>query len=191
MNLVSFSFGELGLSPNTAMVLILLMLIGSLINIPLTRHRVAQARPDSLRSLFSPPPTLYSGVAVNLGGAVIPLCLSIYLGTIMPSLWQVLVATGVMALVTRATARFIPGRGIVVPMFIPPILSALLAMLLAKEFAAPVAYVAGTMGTLIGADILNLHRIRRFEGMVSIGGAGLFDGIFLVGIVAVFLTALV
>ena len=47
------------------------------------------------------------------------------------------------------------------------------------------------MGVLIGADLLNLHRIRRFQGMISIGGAGLFDGIFLVGIVAVFLTALV
>ena len=191
LNLLSFSFGELGLSPDTALVLILLMLIGSLINIPLTRQRVVQTRPTSFRGMFGPQPSHYTGVAVNVGGAIIPLCLSLYLGSIMPSLWQVLVATGVMALVTRATSRIIPGRGVVVPMFIPPILSALLAIFLAREFAAPVAYVAGTMGVLIGADLLNLHRIRRFQGTISIGGAGLFDGIFLVGIVAVFLTALV
>ena len=159
LNLLSFSFGELGLSPDTALLLIAVMLIGSLINIPLTRHRVAQVRPSGFRGLFGPQPRVYTGVAVNLGGAIVPLCLSLYLGTIMPSLWQVFVATAVMALVTRATARLIPGRGIVVPMFIPPILSALLAVFLAREFAAPVAYIAGTMGTLIGADILtNRHR---------------------------------
>ena len=106
-------------------------------------------------------------------------------------MWQVGIATAIMAVVAKLSARIIPGRGIVMPMFIPPILSALVAVLLAREFAAPVAYIAGTLGTLIGADLLNLNRIQRFPGIVSIGGAGLFDGIFLVGIVAVFLTALV
>jgi len=85
----------------------------------------------------------------------------------------------------------VPGRGIVLPMFVPPLLSALLAVLLARDFAAPCAYITGTLGTLVGADLLTLHRLKGFPGMVSIGGAGVFDGIFLVGIVAVFLTALV
>ncbi len=191
LNLITFSFGELGLSASSAMTLILLMLVGSLINIPLSRKRVTYVRPTSVRGVFSPPVTEYAGVALNVGGAVIPVCLSLYLLTVMPSLWQVGVATGTMAVVARLSARIIPGRGIVMPMFVPPILSALLAILLAREFAAPVAYVAGTIGTLIGADLLNLPRIHRFQGVVSIGGAGLFDGIFLVGIVAVFLTALV
>ena len=102
-----------------------------------------------------------------------------------------LVVLLVMAAVARAIARPIPGRGIVLPMFVPPILSALLAILLAREFAAPCAYIAGTAGTLIGADILNLRRLKDYAGIVSIGGAGVFDGIFLVGVVAVFLTALV
>jgi uncharacterized membrane protein len=167
------------------------MLIGSLINIPLTRKRVSYARPTSVRGVFSPPVTEYSGVALNVGGALVPLCLSLYLLTVVPSMWQVGAATGIMAIVAKLSARVIPGRGIVLPMFIPPILSALVAVLLAREFAAPVAYIAGTLGTLIGADLLNLHRVQRLPGVISIGGAGLFDGIFLVGIVAVFLTALV
>lgn len=191
LNLLTFSFAELGLSASSAMALILVMLVGSLINIPLTRKRVSYARPTSVRGVFSPPMTEYSGVALNVGGALVPLCLSLYLLTVVPSMWEVGVATAVMAVVAKLSARVIPGRGIVLPMFIPPILSALVAIVLAREFAAPVAYIAGTLGTLIGADLLNLNRIQRFPGMVSIGGAGLFDGIFLVGIVAVFLTALV
>jgi len=79
----------------------------------------------------------------------------------------------------------------VVPVFVPPVLSALLAIVLAPGFAAPCAYIAGTVGTLVGADLLNLHRMKGFGGVVSIGGAGVFDGVFLVGIVAVLLTALV
>jgi len=191
LNLLSFSFGELGLSPSAAIAVIVAMLIGSLVNIPLTRRRIAYERPTGIRGLFSSPQARYSGVAVNLGGAIIPICLCTYLATIVPSLWQVGIATAIMAIVSKALARPVAGTGIVLPMFVPPILSALLAVLLARDFAAPCAYIAGTMGVLIGADLLNLHRIRRFQGMVSIGGAGLFDGIFLVGIVAVFLTALV
>ncbi len=191
LNLLSFSFGELGLSPSAAIAVIALMLIGSLVNIPLSRRRVVYERPSGFRGLFSGPQTGYSGVAINLGGAIIPICLCAHLATIVPSLWEIGMATAIMAVVAKAIARPVPGRGIVLPMFVPPILSALLAILLAREFAAPCAYIAGTMGVLIGADLLNLQKIRRFEGMVSIGGAGLFDGIFLVGIVAVFLTALV
>jgi uncharacterized membrane protein len=54
---------------------------------------------------------------------------------------------------------------------------------------APTAYVAGTLGTLIGADLLNLHKIKHLNApVVSIGGAGTFDGIFLTGILAVLLS---
>ena len=48
------------------------------------------------------------------------------------------------------------------------------------------------MGTLIGADIMNLGKIQGLGAPVaSIGGAGTFDGVFLVGIVAVLLAALI
>jgi uncharacterized membrane protein len=44
------------------------------------------------------------------------------------------------------------------------------------------------VGTLVGADLLNLGRLRGVGAPVaSIGGAGTFDGIFVTGIVAVLL----
>ncbi len=190
LNIATFSFSKLGLSPSTAGVIIMAMLVGSMINIPLTRHRIRYSIPSTMRGFFAPPPPEYSGVAINLGGAIIPLCLCGYLATIVPSLWQVGVATVVMAGASKLLARVVPGRGIVLPVFVPPVLSALLAVLLAPGFAAPCAYIAGTVGTLVGADLLNLPRLKRSVGMLSIGGAGVFDGIFLVGIVAVLLTAL-
>ena len=58
--------------------------------------------------------------------------------------------------------------------------------------AAPLAYIAGSLGTLIGADLLNLGKVRGLGAPVaSIGGAGTFDGVFLVGIVAVLLASLI
>ena len=54
--------------------------------------------------------------------------------------------------------------------------------------AVIIAYVSGTLGTLIGADLLNLHHIAELGApMASIGGAGTFDGIFLTGIIAALL----
>jgi len=74
------------------------------------------------------------------------------------------------------------------PVWIPPLLSVGLALLLSYDNAAPVAYISGAMGTLIGADLLNFRHFRRLGGHVlSIGGAGVFDGIFLVGIAAALL----
>jgi uncharacterized membrane protein len=44
------------------------------------------------------------------------------------------------------------------------------------------------MGTLIGADILRISQIKKLGvPFLSIGGAGVFDGIYLVGIVSVLL----
>jgi uncharacterized membrane protein len=61
-------------------------------------------------------------------------------------------------------------------------------LLIAPENSAPLAYICGTMGVLLGADLLRLNDIRKIGTPVaSIGGAGTFDGIFLTGIVAVLL----
>jgi uncharacterized membrane protein len=95
-----------------------------------------------------------------------------------------------MTVTSKLLARVTPGVGIRLPLFIPPILAAVFALILAPSFAAPCAYISGTMGTLIGADLLNLRKMRKLGGMASIGGAGVFDGIFLVGVVSVLLTAL-
>jgi uncharacterized membrane protein len=85
----------------------------------------------------------------------------------------------------------VPGVGIAVPVFVPPVATALVALLLARENAAALAYVSGSLGTLIGADLLNLDAVRGLGAPVaSIGGAGTFDGIFLTGIMAVLLAGI-
>ena len=96
-----------------------------------------------------------------------------------------------MSAVCFALARPVKGVGITLPALIPPLIAALLAYLLVPDpiGRTAVAYTSGVLGTLIGADILNLPRIHRLGAhVVSIGGAGVFDGIFLVGILAAILT---
>ena len=86
-------------------------------------------------------------------------------------------------------AQPIRGVGISVPMFIPPLVAAVSAMVLSWRQAPPLAYIAGSMGTLIGADLLNLGKIQGLGAPIaSIGGAGTYDGIFLTGIIAVLLS---
>ena len=88
-------------------------------------------------------------------------------------------------------ARPVQGLGITVPTVVPPLIAAGVALLLSWQHAAPLAYIAGTLGTLLGADILNLGKIEGLGAPVaSIGGAGTFDGVFLTGILAVLLAGI-
>ena len=90
-----------------------------------------------------------------------------------------------------AVARPVPGIGIVTPSLIPPLCAALTALWLGGHAVAAVAYVAGTFGTLVGADLLNMPRVRSLQApVVSVGGAGTFDGVFLTGLAAVLLASL-
>jgi uncharacterized membrane protein len=130
-------------------------------------------------------------LAVNVGGAVIPTAMSTYL-VLRYQLWlRAAIAVIVVALVIHAMATPVRGVGIAVPVFAPVVVTAILAFLLSREYAAPLAYIGGSMGTLIGADLMNLERINGLGAPVaSIGGAGTFDGIFLTGILAVLLAGL-
>ena len=143
-------------------------------------------------------------LAVNLGGCIIPLVISAHLllrG--QASLGKALTGMTVVAAVTYYAAEAIPGEGIVLPFWLPPLLAAVLGLVLAKGYrrSPPLAYISGTLGTLLGADIislltpgilpalspLDLHAEKPL--VLSIGGAGVFDGIFLTGIIAVLLAA--
>src|SRR5262249_11085732 len=129
--------------------------------------------------------------AVTCGGAVIPTVVSFYL---LPRqrLWiKGALATAVVAAVCHWLAQPIPGMGIALPIFVPAIVAAVVALLLSYRDAAPLAYISGSLGTLMGADLLNLDKLSGLGAPVaSIGGAGTFDGIFVTGIVAVLLASL-
>lgn len=85
----------------------------------------------------------------------------------------------------------VPGLGIAEPALVPPLVTAGVALLLSRKYAPLLAYVGGSLGTLIGADLLNIDKIQGLGAPVaSIGGAGTFDGIFLTAIVAVLLASI-
>ena len=117
--------------------------------------------------------------------------MSVYLlvrsGSWLDGLLTVLIVATVVHLFAVPVRRV----GIVVPMTVPPLTAAAAALLFGSHAdAAALAYVGGTLGTLIGADLSNLRSVRRMEApLVSIGGGGTFDGIFVSGILAILLAA--
>ncbi len=195
LGVFTLALEKLGLSPHSAMLLLICMLLGSGINLPLFRidaEAPTQETRQLLRGLYLGRLPPFSGktlIAVNVGGAVIPVSFSLYLFLTNPlPLPQVLLAILVVSAISLAASRPIPGLGIGMPIFLAPVSAALTALLIAPEHSAPLAYICGTFGVLIGADLLRMKDIGRIGTPVaSIGGAGTFDGIFLTGIVAVLL----
>lgn len=191
----TMALDKLGLSTHSAMLLLACTLMGSAINLPLfsiTAEQPTEEARQTFRGLMFGRPLPFTGktiIAVNVGGALIPVSFSVYLITTNPlPLSQVIAAVAIVALCCRIFSRPIPGLGIGIPVFIAPITAALTALLLTPANSAPMAYICGTLGVLIGADLLRLHDIRKLGTPVaSIGGAGTFDGIFFTGIVAVLL----
>lgn len=188
-NVIAISFTKLGLTPTQTFFMFLAIIVGGYINIPVSRRKVVvKGRRGMMPSPFFyyPPRVAEQVIFVNVGGAVIPVALSLYFLPQAP-LAPTIIATLLIILLSKLIARPVPGVGIAMPVFIPPVTSALLALLLADRNPAAVAFISGVLGTLIGADLLNLGRIREIGLTVSIGGAGVFDGIFLVGIMAALL----
>ncbi len=195
--IITIALAKLGISPDLLFLILLSSMLGSIINIPIKRIKVTDLSPSTVDIIsffgmrYRPPRIVYERemiVAVNVGGAVIPTILSLYLLLQSPIPLKTLIATAIVTIVVHKLARPIPGVGIATPMLIPPLVAALTAILIAPEWSPPTAYISGTMGTLIGADILNLRKLGEIKApVVSIGGAGTFDGIFLTGIIAVLL----
>jgi uncharacterized membrane protein len=195
IGVLTLAFAKIGINPQYMFALLFFTLVGSGVNIPIKRIKEEKLCDEEhvrfygmryrVPSFRDPCTTV---LAVNLGGAVIPVLISLYVLAKCPVPIQALLATGIMVVVMNKLARPVKGIGIGVPVLTPPLIAAMLGLLLAPGNAPPVAYVAGTMGTLIGADLLNLKKIAGLGAPVaSIGGAGTFDGIFLAGIIAVLL----
>ena len=204
LGLASTAFMKLGFSWGFALILLLASLLGSGINIPLMR--LESGTPfvkDSCIQIFGVTycipavETIKEStiVAVNLGGAIVPILISLYLIYKFPgSLSYSVAAIFLISILMYKVARPVKGVGIVTPALLPPIIAAIVAFVMtitfspAHDYRFIIAYVGGTLGTLIGADIMNINKVRELGAPIaSIGGAGTFDGIFLVGILAVLL----
>ena len=198
LRILRYAYMRLGVGPGVALLLLFGSLIGSYFNIPIAVLPGPPVRSGQIVDYFGmryvvPMVVSWPGtvLAVNVGGAVIPTIMSIYL-VIRYQLWlRAALATAVIALVIHSMATPVPGIGIAVPVFAPVLATAILAFILSREYAPPLAYIGGSMGTLIGADLLNLDKLAGLGAPVaSIGGAGTFDGIFLTGILAVLLAGI-
>ncbi|OAF02212.1 hypothetical protein AYJ54_27855 [Bradyrhizobium centrolobii] len=198
LRILRYAYMRLGVGPGVALLLLFGSLVGSYFNIPITVLPAKVVRSGEIVDFFGmryvvPLVTQWPGtvLAVNVGGAVIPTLMSTYL-VLRYQLWlKATIATIAIATIMHMTATPVPGVGIAVPVFAPVVATAILAFLLSRDYAAPLAYIGGSMGTLIGADLLNLDKVGGLGAPVaSIGGAGTFDGIFLTGILAVLLAGL-
>jgi uncharacterized membrane protein len=198
LRILRYAYMRLGIGPGAALLLLFGSLIGSYFNIPITILPGSPVRSGEIVDFYGmryvvPLVTSWPGtvLAVNVGGAVIPTLMSTYL-VLRYQLWfKATLATAAIAFVIHSMATPVPGVGIAVPIFLPVVTTAIIAFILSREYAAPLAYIGGSMGTLIGADLLNLDKISGLGAPVaSIGGAGTFDGIFLTGILAVLLAGI-
>lgn len=192
---------ELGIAPRVATLLVIGIFVGSLFNVPVWRRgpRVITYSPTDFlglgrRALRLLEPGGQQVIALNVGGCVIPSLIVLYelsrllqAGGTLPLYAGIAIALNVV--VCYLMARPVAGLGILLPALVPGCLAALVALLLAGGHAPPVAFCAGVLGPLIGADLLHLRDLgRRGTGMMSIGGAGTFDGIVISGFLAAMLS---
>lgn len=138
-------------------------------------------------------------LGINTGGAIIPAIISIYLYFKKNlSIKNVLIGTAIVTIVTFLVSNPVPSKGIVstFPYWLLPCVAACLAsiILLRKNFSkgASLTYISATFGVIIGADFLHLPKLLSYTPgkigtMATIGGAVLFDLIFITGILAVVL----
>jgi uncharacterized membrane protein len=196
LGVIGAAFTKLGFSWIAAIAVVLLMLFGSYVNIPVytIKRDMIRVSPDTTSVYgadppWSPAPVWDTLISINLGGAILPVCISLYL------LYQAVLITGtsllvpvgagivLVALITFVATRPVPGVGLRVPLIIPALAALLMGMLLFGGAGIPatvLAFVSGTTGTLLGGNIAQLHRIKDLEVPdMSIGGAGTFGAIFI------------
>ena len=199
LRLLRYASETMGIKESSLILILGLSLLGSYINIPiayLPAHRIITTGEINFFGMtYVIPMVRETGatvLAINVGGAVIPILLSIYL-LLKHNLYVLgAIGTAFVAAVCHFLARPVPGFGIALPIFVPASATAIIAMALSRRRAAPLAYISGSFGTLIGADLLNLGAVRSLGAPVaSIGGAGTFDGIFVTGLLALLYAGLV
>jgi len=198
IGVLTYAYHRLGIDRRWAYGLLVGSIVGALVNVPVARFPARIDVTDVVVSFFGVrylvPEVVRTGetvLAINVGGALIPTGLAVYLIVHAGLGWSAVGAVAIVGVVVNRIARPVRGVGIVVPTLVPPVVAVAAAALIGGGSEAALAYVGGTLGTLLGADVAKLRRIRGWGApLVSIGGAGTFDGIFLTGVIAVLLAGL-
>ncbi|MBL1258036.1 DUF1614 domain-containing protein [Methylocystis sp. Sn-Cys] len=199
LRILKYAYMQLGVSSGTAVFLLLASLLGSYINIPVAtlgsepiidaREVVYYGVPYVVPRFVEEPQVI---LAVNVGGAVIPTVLSIFLLS-RNAIWiRGALAVACVAAISYALAEPVRGVGIALPIFVAPLAATIIAAIISWRHLAPLAYASGSLGVLVGADLLNFDKLAGLgTPVLSIGGAGTFDGIFLTGVLSVLLASLI
>lgn len=198
IDVVEIAVAKLGFSPNTAFLLLVLVIVTSTINIPIYRLEAPVQLAEEFAALWLkefwgiPLRQVQRStvVALNVGGGLIPVVLALYQFS-QGNAVAILLVTAIVTVVSYFAAQVVPGIGIQINPLLAPLSAAVSAMLIASPHAhaAPVAFAGGVLGTLIGADLLHLKDIQAMSsGVLSLGGAGVFDGIALCGLFALLLS---
>lgn len=199
----SYAFIQIGIPMWLAYLIVPGSLVGSLVNVPLYTIKTETSPFIEAPYLhewgfsfqvFHRTPPREMKISINLGGAIIPLVVSAYLVLVnFISLVPILFATTGVTIVVNRIAKIEPNMGIVTPALLPPLAAVMATLAVGLIFPGitnlyAIAYISGTLGTLIGADFLNLGELSQLKtDVASIGGAGTWDGVFLTGILAVVL----
>lgn len=191
-----------GVDSDKSLLLLGMIVFGSLINIPLYERKGIELiqRYEIFGFIYSIRTKKKLVVAINIGGCVLPIILSMKLLLDIYDLISPLFLIGALffsALIIYGFAKPVVGVGIVIPMLIPPVIATIASYTAIILSEAPIillpklSFLVGVLSTVFGADILHLRDMERIGyGVISIGGAGTFDGIFLTGIFAVLFSVL-
>ncbi len=183
LRVLQFAYAQLGIAPRYFFTWLFASLAGSYVNLPIMRFSPEQMTRLQEIPFYGVPyviPTVETWpgtiLAVNVGGAIIPVLVSLILivknGLYRMAAWGI----AIVSLACYVLAEPVQGLGIAIPVFYPPVIAAIVALLLSRRYAAPLAYACGSLGTLIGADLMNLGNIH---------------GIFVTGLIAVLLAGIV
>lgn len=135
-------------------------------------------------------------VTVNIGGAVVPLIVCVYLllraGTAKERI-RALVAAALTAAAIFALGLLLPADPTQMPMLDPMILygvaAGLIAWVLGRSRRS--AFIAGVLGVMLIDLITGISlRIRGVDQVIHLGGAGALDAVVLAGVIAVLMCEL-
>ena len=104
-----------------------------------------------------------------------------------------LIGVSVIAVFSYLSSGYVAGEGVIIQnIYAIAIVASIVGIALSKKQWAsvgPIAYVSGSLGVLLGADVVRIGDVLSYHpsgfAFASIGGAGVYDAIFLVGVLAV------
>ena len=170
------SFNEIGIGKRELGLLFIGPLLTTFINLPLFIYK----------NYF---------LAINIGGALIPLIISFYLIKENEIDFQKVLAGVAIVAIATYMVTVVTNEGVIshFPFYlIPSILSFLISLLFYLPYSKSCAYSysIATLGVIIGGDFSHLPEIFRQPFIGSMGGAGLYDMVYIAGLLSFFLSFL-